>query len=71
MANTEDAGRLVQKIGGLRKDGIAALQQAMQQPLPAGAPPIPFQGMINMLENLQVQSQGDAVNVRGVAPNAE
>jgi len=69
MANAEDAGRLVQKIGGLRKDGIAALQQAMQQLLPPGAPPIPFQGMINMLENLQVQSQGDMVNVRGVAPN--
>jgi hypothetical protein len=69
MANAEDAGRLVQKIGGLRKDGIAALQQAMQQPLPAGAPPIPFQGMISMLENLQVQNQGDAVNVRAVAPN--
>jgi hypothetical protein len=69
MANAEDAGRLVQKIGGLRKDGIAALQQAMQQPLPAGAAPIPFQGMITMLENLQVQSQGDTVNVRAVAPN--
>ena len=69
MANAEDAGKAVQKIGALRKQGIDELQKAMQQPLPAGAPPIPFQGMINLMESLQVQNQNEKLNVRVVVPS--
>ena len=39
MANEEAAGKLVQKIGGLRKEGIAGLQKVMQQPLPPARRP--------------------------------
>jgi hypothetical protein len=69
MANAEDAGKAVQKIAALRKEGIGELQKAMQQPLPAGAPPIPFQGMINLMESMQVSNQADKLNVRVVVPN--
>jgi hypothetical protein len=70
MANAEEAGKTVQKIGALRKEGIDELKRAMQQPLPPGSPPIPFQGMINLMESLQVSNQTDKVNVRVVVPNA-
>jgi hypothetical protein len=53
----------------LRKLGIDELQKAMQQPLPAGAPPVPFQGMINLMESLQVSNQSENVNVRVLVPN--
>jgi hypothetical protein len=69
MANVEDAGKVVQKIGALRKDGIDELKKAMQQPLPPGAGPIPFQGMINLMESMQVSNQADKVSVRVVVPN--
>lgn len=69
LENAEAAGKLVQRIGALRKMGIAELQKEMQRPMPAGAPPIPFQGMINLLESMQVQSLADKVNFRVVVPN--
>ena len=68
MANGEDAGKVVQKVGELRKQGIAGLQQAMQQAQPPGTPQIPFQTMMNVLESLQVQSQADRVQVRAIVP---
>lgn len=69
LADAEAAGKLLQKIAGLRKDGIAELQKAMQQPPRPGAPAIPFQGLINLMESMQVQGQGDKVSVRVVVPN--
>ncbi len=69
MANADDAGKLVQKIGALRKDGIATLQKEMQIPQRQGDPPIPFQGMINLMESMQVQNQGDKASVRVLVPN--
>jgi hypothetical protein len=70
MANRDDADKLVGKVGGLRKEGIAGLQQAMNQPLPPGTPPIPFQSLINLLESLQVQSDTDKAQIRLVVPDA-
>ena len=58
----------MQKIGGLRKEGIAGLQKVMQQPLPPGTPPIPFQALINLMESMQVQGQGDKVTLRVTVP---
>ena len=69
MANGDDADKLVQKVGGLRKEGIEGLKKAMQQELPPGFPPIPFQAMLNVLESLQVQSQTDKVQVRVSVPD--
>lgn len=69
MVNADDAKIFVQKVGDLRKEGMAALQQAMKQPLPPDFPPLPFQSLINMLESLQVQSQDDKVQVRVVVPD--
>ncbi len=69
MANADDAGKLVQKVGMLRKQGVEELRNAMQQPLPAGTPPIPFQAMINVLESLQVQSKADTVQTRAFVPD--
>lgn len=68
MANAEDAGKFVQKVGMLRKQGIEELRTAMQQPLPPEFPAIPFQALINVLESLQVQSKGEAVQVRAFVP---
>jgi hypothetical protein len=68
MLNKEDAGKLVGKLGMLRKDGIQELQKAMQQPLPPGVPPIPFQAMINLVESIQVQDKGDRVQARAFVP---
>ena len=70
MANAEDSKKLVEKVGGLRKQGIMELQKAMGQPLPPGLPPIPFQALINLLETLQVQSDADKVSVRVIVPDA-
>ncbi|HZZ80425.1 MAG TPA: hypothetical protein VFE62_18120, partial [Gemmataceae bacterium] len=69
VPNAEAANKLVKKIADLRKQGIGELQKAMQQPLPAGAPPVPFQAMINVLDTIQVQSQQEKVSVRVSAPN--
>jgi hypothetical protein len=69
MINADDAGKAVQKIAALRKEGIDELKKAMQQPLPAGAPPIPFQGMINLMESLQVQNENEKLNLRVVVPS--
>jgi hypothetical protein len=64
LPNAEDAGKLVQKIGDLRKQGTKALEDEMQRPRRPGEPPIPFQAMINLLASLQVQNKGDNVQVR-------
>jgi hypothetical protein len=69
MANAEDAGKLVKKVASLRKEGIAALKQQMQQPQPPGTPPIPFQALVNVLETLQVQSKADQVRSRVFVPD--
>jgi hypothetical protein len=69
MANAEDAGKIVQKVASLRKEGIAGLKEAMQQPPRPGMPAIPFQAMINVMETLQVQSKAGQVQVRVFLPD--
>jgi hypothetical protein len=69
LANAADTKAFVQKVGELRTQGIAGIQEAMKQPLPPGTPPIPFQAIINMLETLQVQGQEGAAQVRMVVPD--
>ena len=69
MANAEDAGKLVEKIASLRKDGIGFLKQAMQNPPPFDGPPIPFQSLIGLLESMQVENQADKVNARMTVPH--
>ena len=69
MANRDDGDKLVQKIGGLRKDGITALQAQMKKGLPPGSPPVPFQALVNLLESLQVQSEKERVSVRVIVPD--
>ena len=68
-ANTEDAGKLVRKVGELRKEGIKGLKDEMQQPQRPGTPPIPFQALINLLETLQVQSKDEKVQIRAFVPD--
>jgi len=69
MANAEDAGKLVRKVGELRKEGIKGLKDEMQQPQRPGTPPIPFQALINFLETLQVQSKDEKVQIRAFVPD--
>ena len=69
LPNAEDAGKLVQKIGDLRKEGTKSLEDEMQRPRRPGEPPIPFQSMINLLATLQVQNKGDNVQVRAFVPD--
>jgi hypothetical protein len=63
LPNAEDAGKFLQKIGDLRKEGIKSLQDEMQRPRRQGEPEIPFQTLINLLGTIQVQSKGDTVQV--------
>jgi hypothetical protein len=70
MSGAEEAGKFVQKVAALRKQGIAALQEAMKEPPPPGTPPVPLQAIINLVENVQVQSQDEKVLIRGFVPNA-
>jgi hypothetical protein len=69
MANAEDAGKFVQKAGVLRKDGIKAIRDEMQNPRQPNGPPIPFLAMINLLEGLQVQDKDDKVQARTFVPD--
>jgi hypothetical protein len=68
-ANAEDAGKLVRKVGELRKEGIKGLKDEMQQPQRPGTPPIPFQALINLLETVQVQSKDEKVQIRAFVPD--
>jgi hypothetical protein len=68
-ANAEDAGKLVRKVGELRKEGIKGLKDEMQQPQRPGTPPIPFQALINLLETLQVQNKDEKVQIRAFVPD--
>jgi hypothetical protein len=68
-ANAEDAGKLVRKVGELRKEGIKGLKDQMQQPQRPGTPPIPFQALINLLDTLQVQSKDEKVQIRAFVPD--
>ncbi len=68
-ANAEDAGKLVRKVVELRKEGIKGLKDEMQQPQRPGAPPIPFQALINLLETVQVQSKDEKVQIRAFVPD--
>src|SRR5690606_34224048 len=69
MANKDDTATAVQKIGEMRKEGIAALQQMMQQPPQQGMPAIPYQSLINLMASLQVQGEGDTVLTRVFLPD--
>jgi hypothetical protein len=68
-ANVEDAGKLVRKVGELRKESLKGLKDEMQQPQRPGTPPIPFQALINLLETLQVQSKDEKVQIRAFVPD--
>lgn len=68
MDNREQADGLVQKIAMLQKKGVAELQKEMQQPRPGG-PMIPFQGMIDVLQSLQIQSKDARVQGRVFVPD--
>lgn len=71
MANKDDTARFVQKVSNLRKEGITTLQQLKGQNLvqPSGSPPIPFQGLIDVLESLQVNGEADKTQLRVVVPD--
>jgi hypothetical protein len=68
-ANAEDAGKLVRKIGELRKEGIKGLKDEMQEPQRQRTPPIPFQALINLLETAQVQSKDENAQIRAFVPD--
>lgn len=69
MADAGEAAKLVETVGGLRKKGIAGLQQAMMNPPPPGTPPIPYQAIITFVESVQVQNQGDTVRIGAFMSN--
>jgi hypothetical protein len=70
MSGVDNADKLVRKVADLRKQGIDELKKAQQQPRRPGERPIPFQSFTNLLESLQVQSNGEAVQVRMVVPDS-
>ena len=67
MANAEDAQNAIMHIGKLRKEGIDQLQKLLQQP-DAAPPGLPVNGLINVLNTLQMQSEGMEVRLRVVVP---
>jgi hypothetical protein len=66
-ADATEAGKLAKSIGAMRKESIKSIQEAMKQPEP-GAPAPPYPMIINLLESIQVQSDEQKVNLRGLAP---
>ncbi len=70
LANAEDAGAFLKKIGAARKEAVTALQQAMKEPIGPGMPPLPFQAIINLVESVQVQGQAERVQAQGFVPAA-
>ncbi len=65
MKDAEEAGKFVAKVGALRKEGIAGLQQALKEPPQPGMPPAPFQAIITLAESVQVKNQAETVQING------
>jgi hypothetical protein len=66
MANAGEAQTAVMQIGKLRKEGIDALQQMLKQP--DANPRVPANALINVLESLQMQSEGPELRLRLLVP---
>ena len=65
MKDGAEAGKFVGKVGALRKEGIATLQQAMKDPIEPGLPRMPYQALIDLVETIQVQNRGETVKASG------
>jgi hypothetical protein len=66
MVGADDAGNAVMRIGKLRKDGIDMLQQLLKQP--DANPRVPAGALINLLQSLQVDSEGTELRLRVLVP---
>jgi len=71
MFNKDHTAKFVQKMSNHRKEGITMLHKLKGQPppLPPGSPPIPFQGLIDLLESLQVNGEADKAQLRVIVPD--
>lgn len=67
MANAGDAQTAVTAISKMRKEGIDKLQQILKQP--DAAPGVPANALINLLQSLQMQSEGNELRVRLLVPH--
>jgi hypothetical protein len=68
QANAEEAAKLQQTAVALLKEGIEGVKKANKE-LPAGAPPVPFLDIINLLGTVQVQSNAERLQMRVLVPN--
>jgi hypothetical protein len=66
MANENDALATVTKLSMLRKQAIDALQQMLKQP--DANPRLPVNALINLVESLQMQSEGSELRLRVLIP---
>ena len=66
MVGADDARNAVMRFGKLRKDGIDMLQQLLKQP--DANPRVPAGALINLLQSLQVDSEGTELRLRLLVP---
>lgn len=69
LKDVTEAGRFVGKIGALRKEGIDGLQKALKAPAPADGLPLPLQGLLSLLDSVQVQQQESGATIRAFMSN--
>ncbi len=66
MANAANAQTAVMAIAKLRQQGINALQQQLKQP--NANPRLPVNALINLMQSLQMQSEGAELRLRLLVP---
>ncbi len=66
MMNAEEAHGAVTQIGKMRKEGLDNLQQLLKQP--QADPQLPVHALINLLQSVQMQSQGSELRLRALVP---
>jgi hypothetical protein len=66
MQDAQAAQAAVMKLGTMRKEGIDTLQKLLKQP--DAAPRVPANSLINLLESLQMQSEGPELRLRLLVP---
>jgi hypothetical protein len=66
MANNDDAEKLVATVSQFRTQGINGLKQLQGAPVPI--PGLQIGSMIEMLESMQIEAQGNVANLRMLMP---
>jgi hypothetical protein len=69
MGNDESAKEFVSQVGKFRDMGLDELKKMQGKPLPFPAPGININGMIGLLESVQLEAVGNEAKVRALVPD--